>query len=139
MTQKSVMSQTRDSILFQCIHCSKNRYCLEYTVKSHLTVTSLLQTPFLAAQQNGHTVTCKKPSLIRSLVNTTKCFGSIGNRIDEVPLYYVRGCALYCLPEKIVTAYIITEIKQSKKKFTCTVACIGAFTTDNTDASCSNS
>ena len=36
--------------------------------------TSLLQHLFLAARQNGHTFSCKKkkPSLIRSPVNTAK-------------------------------------------------------------------
>ena len=52
------------------------------------TVTSLLQPLFLAARQNGHTFSCKKkPSLIRSPVNTTKFFWPIGNRINVVPLY----------------------------------------------------
>ena len=38
------------------------------------TVTSLLQPLFLVARMNGHTFSCKKPSLIRSLVNTSNFF-----------------------------------------------------------------
>ena len=38
------------------------------------TVTSLLQPLFLVARMNGHTFSCKKPSLIRSLVNTANFF-----------------------------------------------------------------
>ena len=38
------------------------------------TLTSLLQPLFLVARMNGHTFSCKKPSLIRSLVNTANFF-----------------------------------------------------------------
>ena len=56
-------------------------------VEPCLTATSLLWPLFLAARQNGHTLSCKKPKLIRSPVNTAKCFWPLGDCINGVPLY----------------------------------------------------
>ena len=49
-------------------------------------VASLLRPLFLATRLNGHTFSCEKPSLMRSLVNTAKLFCPIGDCINEVPL-----------------------------------------------------
>ena len=42
--------------------------------------------------ENRHTFSCKKkkkPSLMRSPVNTAECFWPIGHRINGVPLYMI--------------------------------------------------
>ena len=57
------------------------------TVEPLLTATSLLRPLFLAAQQNDHTFSCKKPSLIRSPANTAKFFWPIGDRINQAVLW----------------------------------------------------
>jgi len=53
---------------------------------------------FLAVRQTAHTFSCKKeePSLMRSPVNTAKCFWSIGHRINGVPLYIISTRDTYC-------------------------------------------
>ena len=46
----------------------------------HLVITAT----FLDAWKNGHTFSCKKPSLIRSPLNTAKFVWPIGDRINGV-------------------------------------------------------
>ena len=66
----------------------------ESTVKPRLTATSVIRSPryfghfILAARQNGHTFSCKNTLVKWSPVNMAKLFfGSIGDRINGVPLY----------------------------------------------------
>ena len=54
------------------------------TVKPRLTATSLLRPLFLDAWKNGHTFSCKKPSLIRSPLNKAKFVWPVGDRINGV-------------------------------------------------------
>ena len=43
-----------------------------------------------------HFLANKKPSLMRSPVNTAKCFWPIGHRINGVPLYIISTGDTYC-------------------------------------------
>ena len=56
---------------------------------NRVTVTSVTRSSryyhhsFLAARQNGHTFSRKKPSLIRSPINTANFFWPIGDRLTD--------------------------------------------------------
>ena len=54
---------------------------LSYTVEPHFTVTSLIWSLFLTAQQNG-----RDPRWYGHLVITANFFWPVGDRINGVPL-----------------------------------------------------
>ena len=47
---------------------------------------------FFAAQQNGHTFSCKK-----NLVNRVNLFWPIGDHFNGIPLYDWEACSVYCI------------------------------------------
>ena len=95
-----VLKNPRSTKLFVCRN----------TVKPRVTATSVIRSPrnyghfFFVALQNGHTFSCKKPSLIRSPVNMLCKY--FLRPIKEHPLYIYEQ---YTLGERVRTVQSLAE------------------------------
>ena len=71
---------------------------------------------FLAAQQNGHTFSCKKPSLIQSPVEMAKFFWPIGDHIKLMWFHYNKfvtlttGISLWPLIKLLCVGGLSTQV-----------------------------
>jgi len=72
-----------------CLKSMQYSETLPYGHRGNTAVSSLRYlAPFVAAWQNSHHFLVKKPSLIRSPVNTANFFWPISDHINRVPLYF---------------------------------------------------